>query len=152
MISVLCICYIYLETNTFQDFISQCSDQESRDHSGDQKCRCVVDQTGSHGDQAGNEQLSDIMGDTAGNTDTEDAEVGFFFITVMTVRLKAAPARLYRILKRFPNMNPMIKIRMTETRAASFQVYFSRINRTARLASPSFIPGIPAKKGISDST
>ena len=79
MISVLCICYIYLETNTFQDFISQCSDQESRDHSGDQKCRCVVDQTGSHGDQAGNEQLSDIMGDTAGNTDTEDAEVGFFF-------------------------------------------------------------------------
>ena len=76
----------------------------------------------------------------------------FFFITVMTVRLKAAPARLYRILKRFPNMNPMIKIRMTETSAASFQVYFSRINRTARLASPSFIPGIPAKKGISDST
>ena len=87
------------------------------------------------------------MGDTAGNTDTEDAEVGFFFITVMTVRLKAAPARLYRILKRFPNMNPMIKIRMTETRAASFQVYFSRINRTARLASPSFIPGITGKKG-----
>ena len=39
-----------------------------------------------------------------------------------------------------------------ETSAASFQVYFSRINRTARLASPSFIPGIPAKKGISDST
>ena len=41
-------------------------------------------------DQTGNQKLTNIMGDTAGNTDTEDAEVGvFFFITVMTVRLKS---------------------------------------------------------------
>ena len=69
----------FLKMDTFQNFISQCSDQESRDHSGDQKCRCVVDQTGRHGDQTGNQKLTNIMGDTAGNTDTEDAEVGFFF-------------------------------------------------------------------------
>ena len=38
-------------------------------------------------------------------------------------------------------------MRTMETSAASFQVYFSRMKRTARLARPSFIPGIPAKNG-----
>lgn len=42
--------------------------------------------------------------------------------------------------------------RFIDESAASFHVYFSRIKSTARFASPSFIPGIPAKNGISDST
>lgn len=67
---------------------------------------------------------------------------------VMTRRLREAPARLYAMLKRLQNRKPITRIRIRDTRAASFQLYRSSMKRTARFASPSLMPGMPAKTGI----
>ena len=75
-----------------------------------------------------------------------------FFTKTITIKLRVAPARLYIILEPLPNIKPIIKILTMETSAASFHVYLSSTKSTARFASPSFIPGIPAKNGINDST
>lgn len=68
--------WYYSETNTFQYFVRQGSDQESGDDTGDQKSRCIVDQAGSHCDETCNDQLSDVVGNTPGNTDAEETEAG----------------------------------------------------------------------------
>lgn len=138
--------------NSFQNLVSKSADYHPGSNTCHQKCRCVYKHTCILYDQHGNDQLTDIMGNTSCNADTDQTEGGFFSISVITVILSAAPARLYRILNRFPNINPITRMRTTETRAASLNEYFFKIKSTPRLASPSLIPGIPAKTGTSDST
>ena len=116
--------------NSFQNLVSKSADYHPGSNTCHQKCRCVYKHTCILYDQHGNDQLTDIMGNTS----------------------CAAPARLYRILNRFPNINPITRMRTTETRAASLNEYFFKIKSTPRFASPSLIPGIPAKTGTSDST
>ena len=67
-----------LEADSFQYFVCQGSDEEPGDDTGDQKCRCIVDQPGGHRDKTCNDELTDVVGNTSGNTDAEDAESGFF--------------------------------------------------------------------------
>ena len=57
--------------NALVDFRSQPSDQKSRYNAGNQKGRSVIDQRHIFYNQHGNDQLSYVVGDTAGNTDTE---------------------------------------------------------------------------------
>ena len=68
-----------LEVDTFQYLVCQRSDEKSGNDAGDQKCRCIVDQTGRHGDQTGNQKLTDIVRDTSGNADSKNTESGFLF-------------------------------------------------------------------------
>lgn len=74
------------------------------------------------------------------------------FINVIIVRLSTAPARLYKMLKRFPNRKPITKMRIIDTKAASLKEYRLSIKSTARFASPSLIPGMPEKSGSNVST
>lgn len=66
----------YLETDSFQYFICQCSDQKPGDDTGDQKSRCIVDQSGGHSDETCDDQLADVVGNTSGNTDAKETEAG----------------------------------------------------------------------------
>ena len=68
--------WYYSEMNTFQYFVRQCSDQKTGDDTGDQKSRCIVDQSGSHCDETCDDQLSDVVGNTSGNTDAKETEAG----------------------------------------------------------------------------
>ena len=79
-----------------------------------------------------------------------DITAGYKAVELM--KKHVARARLYIILEPLPNIKPIIKILTMETSAASFHVYLSSTKSTARFARPSFIPGIPAKNGINDST
>ena len=56
------------------------------------------------------------------------------------------------MLNIFPKRKPITRIRTTDTRAASLNPYFFIMISTDRFASPSLIPGIPAKTGIRVST
>ena len=71
--------YYCLEVDTFQYLVCQRSDEKSGNDTGDQKCRCIVDQSGSHRDKTCDDELTDVVGNTSCNTDAEDAESGFFF-------------------------------------------------------------------------
>ena len=70
--------YYCLEVDTFQYLVCQRSDEKSGNDAGDQKCRCIVDQSGSHRDKTCDDELTDVVGNTSCNTDAEDAESGFF--------------------------------------------------------------------------
>ena len=83
------------------------------------------------------------MGEHRRQPDTEDAEVGFFPY-VMTVRLKAA--RLYKNTEKISEHESDDKDTDDRNKGGFFPGIFFRINRTARLASLSFIPGIPANQ------
>ena len=77
--SPLCWGRFSLKVNSFQHFVCQGSDQETGNDTGDQKCRCIIDQSGCHRDQAGDQKLTDIVGDTSCDADAENAESGFLF-------------------------------------------------------------------------
>ena len=66
------------EADSFQYLVCQGSNEEPGDDTGDQKCRCIVDQPGGHRDKTCDDELTDVVGNTSGNTDAEDAEAGFF--------------------------------------------------------------------------
>lgn len=68
----------YLEMDSFQYFVRQRSDEKSGNDTEDQKCRCIVDQSGSHCDKTCDDELTDVVGNTSCNTDAKDAESGFF--------------------------------------------------------------------------
>ena len=72
-------------------FICEPSDQQACDHTRHQKCRCIIQKAGIFHNDHGYKQLSHIVGDASCYADDWN---GNFFISVMTIRLRAAPARL----------------------------------------------------------
>ena len=69
---------IRLKLDASQYLSGEHADDKSGDNSGNQKCRCIIQQAGVFDDDSGYNQLSDVVGDTSGNADTQDAETGLF--------------------------------------------------------------------------
>jgi len=70
------------------------------------------------------------------------------FAAAMIKKLTIPPATEYIIVERFAKVNPISSILISETVNAAFSPRVYRHTITTRLASPSFIPGIPIGIGI----
>lgn len=68
-----------LQAYPFCDFFGENADQQSSDHSGDQKSRSIIKKTGIFYDKGSDNKLTDIVGNASGNADAQKAEAGELF-------------------------------------------------------------------------
>ena len=139
--------------NPLKHFLRQHSNQQSCNHSRHHQRRSIIIQQ-SHRMRCRNrhQQLTDVMGNATSHTYTQLPESNLIFHKNHHNQTKGRPRQAIH------NTGAASKHKTDNKNShnGNQRRFFPRIplqhKKRARFASPSFIPGIPAKNGINDST
>lgn len=132
--------------NSFQNLVSKSADYYPGSNTCHQKCRCVYKHTCILYDQHGNDQLTDIMGNTSCNADTDQTEGGFFQHKCHNCHTKRGPCQTVQDTEQISEHKSDHQNADNRNQGSLLNEYFFKINSTPRLASPSLIPESPQNR------